>query len=105
METLSCHSSQSSYPTGIKKHNLLTNGIYSSQMGTKVHIIAKYGTEVIKQTIYVLVFQIYFVSTLASYKRPPLRETPGRLLELLMYIELNALSIYAKFWLHPPYGF
>ena len=46
METLSCHSSQSSYPTEIKKkHNLYTNGIYSSQPGTKVHIIAKYGTE------------------------------------------------------------
>ena len=78
---------------------------YSSQPGIKVHIIAKYGTEVIKQAIYVLVFQIYFVSTLASYKRPPFCETPGRLLELLVYIEANALSMYAKFRLHPPYGF
>ena len=66
---------------------------------------ARYGTEVIKQKFMFCFFQICFVSTLASYKRPPLCETPGHLLELLRYIEANALSMYAKFRLHPPYGF
>ena len=42
METISCHSNQSSYPTGIKNTT---------------------------------------------------------------YVEANVLSMYAKFWLHPPYGF
>ena len=34
----------------VKGSGELTNGIYSSQAGTKVHTIAKHGTYVIKQT-------------------------------------------------------
>ena len=45
---------------------LYTKLIYGSQPGTKVHRVAKHGTEVMKETYCFDCLNIYFVSTLPT---------------------------------------